>query len=242
MVPPSSDYRYPQAWDCVSPSNGRFFQDRDHLPITLHTPGVTQVPGSFLPPMASPTLLPHRPLRLGVEDGRQRPSNSCLTLGCGPADPSQESEIRKAVCFSFQEEQASRAFPNNHEPDPSEDQQGLSSSDQLPGQPWSGEQAWGPGPCSSGSSQARGQAGLKARLAGARVGTCLGEPQGRACLTPGRVSQASSGPSGARASACVWRGWGGGESLPGHVGGWEPRGCDLAPPASLWLPCGHFHF
>lgn len=166
MVPPSSDYKYPQAWDCVSPSNGKFTQDRDHLPITLHTPGVTQVPGSFPPPMAPPTLLPHRPLRLGVEDGRQRPSNSCLTLGWGPADPSQESEIRKAVCFSFQEEQASRAFPNNHEPDPSEDQQGLSSSDQLAAWP-ALERGTGLGPGTlqlrelpgPGPSRAQGQAG-----------------------------------------------------------------------------------
>ena len=30
--------------------------------------------------------------------------------------------------------------------------------------------------------------------------------------------------------------------LPGHVGGWELWGCDLALLASLWLPCGQFHF
>lgn len=53
-----------------------------------------------------------------MEDSR--PSISGLTLGWGPADPSKESGIRKAACFSFWEEPASRAFPNNHEPAPSE--------------------------------------------------------------------------------------------------------------------------
>lgn len=88
------------------------------------------------------------------------------------------------------------------------------------------------------------QAGLKPRLAGARVRTCLGERRRGACLTPGWASQAPARPSGARscACACVCVHGGGGECLPGHVGGWELWGCDLALLGSLWLPCGQFYF
>lgn len=47
------------------------------------------------------------------------------------------------------------------------------------------------------------QAGLKCRLAGAGVRTCLGERQRGACLTPGWASQAPARPSGARSCACA---------------------------------------
>ena len=62
-----------------------------------------------------------------------------------------------------------------------------------------------------------------------------------ACPTPGRASQAPARPSGARPCVCPCAWWGVG-CLPGHVGGWEPWGCDLALLASLWFPCGQFHF
>ena len=47
------------------------------------------------------------------------------------------------------------------------------------------------------------QAGRKARLVGARAGTCLGEPQGRALPNSGWASQAPARPSGAGLCVCA---------------------------------------
>lgn len=98
MVPPSSDYKYPQAWDCASPSDGRFTQDRDHLPITLH-------PGCYpstrvIPPTYRIPSTPSSQLRLGVEDGRQPPlpTRASLLAGAGLTPP---GNLRSGRLFVF---------------------------------------------------------------------------------------------------------------------------------------------
>ena len=160
MVPPSSDWRYPQVWDCASPSNGRLPQDRDSLPHTLRTgcfPGTRLTSPTYPHPPQAPSSQPSRPGG-GRRSSAAPPTHASLLAGAWLASPRILGSGR-FVCFSFWE-QTSRAFPNNHKPAPSGDLAKGSSA----GAAWlsqTGEQAWGLQPCSPGSSQAWARQGSK---------------------------------------------------------------------------------
>lgn len=224
-----------------SPADGRLPQVRTCLPH--HTGGYPGTSVSLTYSESPPsTCAPHSPHRRGG-GGRWKtapPSASCLTLGWGPASPCHDPQTRK-VCLLFFPGKASLPWPSpaatiqpQQKTRPS-DQQRLSCSDWLRDQPRRGAQAWGRDPC-----HFPGQAGLQARLPGAGVGTCPRKPPGRG-LTAGQAAGLLPGhlePDPVCACVCV----GVSVRLPGHVGGWELRGCDPALLASLWLPCGQFYF
>lgn len=118
------------------------------------------------------------------------------------------------------------AFPSNHK---------LNSSNQLSGQPGRGAQAQGLEVCSSWTGQ-----GTKPGWWELGLGPAWESHRGEAC--PTRAGPARLLPGHLEQDClCVLVCWPE-ECLPGHVGGWELWGCDPALLASLWLPCGQFHF
>lgn len=186
-----------------SPADRRLPQDRACLP--RHTGGYPSTRSLNHPP-------PHALLTAltdghgGWEMADSSPSASCLTLGWGPADPCHDPETRK-VCLLFFPGRASLPWPSAavtsqpHQKTWPSDQQRLSCSGPAAGP--ASETGTGLGP---GTLRLPSQAGLKARLPGAGVGTCPREPPGRGLPHCRPSSQAPARPSGAspRVCACVW--------------------------------------
>ena len=183
-----------------------------------------------------------RSSQAGGGNGRRPPPPPPPLYSAAPARIWRPGRL---VCCPFWEQQASRGPPQQPQASPAGrpgqvTSRGRAALTCSPGQPRRGVQAWGREPCSSWARHS-----LEPGCQEPRLGPAPESRQGRG-LPNCRPNSPGSCQAIWSQTLCMCMCVGVSVCLPGHVGGWELRGGDLArpppPPPSLWLPCGHFHF